>query len=97
MTGPRDAEQARLDARWREFLQYVWEEAASQGRDADAFMQPDLAARTIRARLFSDETGETSFAVTISAAQLLEGDLRDLARRFLAAYIAAYDASWPRQ
>ena len=97
MTKSRQAEDARIAARWEQFLQYVWQEAASQGRDADAFMQPDLAARTIRARLFSDETGETSFAVTISAAQLLEGDLRDLARRFLAAYIAAYDASWPRQ
>jgi hypothetical protein len=97
MTKSRQAEDARIAARWEQFLQYVWQEAASQGRDADAFMQPDLAARTIRARLFSDETGETSFAVTISAAQLLEGDLRDLARRFLSAYIVAYDASWPRQ
>jgi hypothetical protein len=97
MMRSRESDEARTAARWREFLQHIWEEAADQGRDADAFMQPDLAARTIRARLFTDETGDTSFAVTISAAQLLEGDLRDLARRFLAAYIAAYDASWPER
>ena len=97
MSGQRETTDARIAARWQEFLGHVWEEAADQGRDADAFMQPDLAARTIRARLFSDATGDTSFAVTISTAQLLEGDVRDVTRRFLAAYIAAYDASWPRQ
>ena len=97
MPRSRSGDDARTAARWEEFLQHVWQEAAGQGRDADAFMRPDLAARTIRARLFSDASGETSFAVTISSEQLLEGDLRDLARRFLAAYVAAYDASWPRR
>ncbi len=96
MDGQRDDSDARIAERWQTLLRHIWEEAADQGRDADAFMQPDRAERTIRARLFTDATGDTSFAVTISTQQLLAGDLRELARRFIAAYIAAYDASWPR-
>ena len=97
MAGNRERADVAIAERWRVLLRHIWEEAADQGRDADAFVHPDLAERTIRARLFADPTGETSFAVTISRAQLLEGDLRDLARRFIAAYITAFDASWPPQ
>ena len=97
MSDERAADAAQVARRWSEFLEHVWEVSADQGRNADEYVHPDLPARTVRARLHSDRSGDTSFAVTLSREQLLEGDLHDIARRFVAAYVLAFDASWPRR
>ena len=97
MTDERAADDARIATRWAELLEHVWQVSADQGWNADQYVHPDFAARTVRARLHSDRTGDTSFAVTLSREQLLEGDLHDVARRFVAAFVVALDASWPHR
>ena len=97
MPDERAADDARIARRWAEFLEHVWAVSADQGRNADEYVHPDLAERTVRARLHNDRSGDTSFAVTLSREQLLEGDLQDLARRFVTAFVVAFDASWPQR
>ena len=97
MSEERGADDARIAMRWAEFLEHVWAVSADQGWNADEYVHPDLPARTVRARLHSDRSDDTSFAVTLSRAQLLEGDLQDLARRFVVAFVVAFDASWPQR
>ena len=97
MVSERSDDETILAERWRTLLEYIWKVSADQGRDADAYVHPDFAARTIRAHLASDASGVTSFAVTVSPDQLLEGDLRAIASRFVSAFVAAYDEDWPRR
>ena len=97
MTDAGAAGDARIARRWAEFLEHIWAVSADQGRNADEYVHPDLTTQTVRARLHTDRSGDTSFAVTLSRAQLLDGDLQDLARRFVVAFVVAFDASWPER
>jgi hypothetical protein len=78
--------QEQLAARWSELVQLIADEFWGRRQDPNAVFSDQFSSRKLKAVLKPNEAGGETFAVTVSEADLLNGDLRDLARRFVDAY-----------